>query len=84
MTHLLAEQATVLNETLWETWAKLHLIDKISIQNNALNLSIINLGLNVRDLEATETARWVTWALLDEGLEIAETTLIWLEDLCCC
>ena len=36
---------------------------------------------NVRNLEVAENGRWIAWALLEQGLESAETTLLWLESL---
>ena len=81
ITHLLAEQATVLNETLWESRAELELINRVNDKNNALNLRLLDLAHYAHDQKAVENGRWVAWALLEEGLESAETTLLWLEGL---
>ena len=81
ITHLLAEQATVLNETLWESRAELELINRVNDKNNALNLRLLDLAHYAHDQEAVENGRWVAWALLEEGLESAKTTLLWLEGL---
>ena len=55
--HLLAEQATVLNETLWKSRAELELINRVNDKNNTLNLSFLEFTLNVCDQEVAENGR---------------------------
>jgi transposase InsO family protein len=81
ITHLFAEQATVLNETLWETRTELNVIEKLTFQATSLNMSTLELRRKYNDLETTENARWTAWATIEQGLENADASLTWLESL---
>jgi hypothetical protein len=76
ITHVLAQRATLVNESLWETHTTLTLVEKQSQDTLTLNLSINSSTTKLDNLATQVEQRWATWKGVERRLEAAETTVM--------
>jgi hypothetical protein len=69
ITHVLAQQATLVNESLWETHTMLTLVEKQTQDTRKLNLSINSLTTKLDYLVTQVEQRWATWEEVERRLD---------------
>ncbi|KAK4006495.1 hypothetical protein OUZ56_011649 [Daphnia magna] len=79
--HIVDKQATVLNESLWETRTNAKLIKELRGQYLILRNATINIMEKITDMEDLELSHFEYFFQLDETFEAMNQILQWLQQL---